>query len=117
MVSQDMKKMLEQAQMYQQQLQSLISQKESLKLQLMEIENALNEISETKETSVYKITGPLLIKAKTSDVKKELEEKQKFIKFKIKTLEDSEKKIQKRLEEIKNKLTDSSGNSSDISAG
>jgi prefoldin beta subunit len=118
MVSQQMQQILEQAQLYQQQLQSIVAQKENLRLQLMEIEKALEELSKTKETTVYKITGPLLVKAKTTEVKKELEDKQKFINFKIKTLEDSEKRVQKRLDEIKTKLSEfSSKKSKDVSVG
>ena len=90
--------------MYQQQIQTVLAQKEALTLQVAEIKRALEELGKTKETEVYKLAGPVLIKTKLADVKKDLEVKEKTIGLRLKTLETSEKKIMEKLEELRKKL-------------
>ena len=67
MVSEQAKQLLGQAQMYQQQMQSIIAQKKAMDLQIMEIKKTLEELEKVKETEVYKISGPVMIKIKKSD--------------------------------------------------
>lgn len=102
-------KLLGQAQLFQQQLQSLMFQKETLSLQAAEIKKATEEIENTKETSVYKITGPILVKTNKKEVKKDLDEKEEAISIRIKMLEKNEMKIKDKLNEIRNDLTKNVG--------
>ena len=88
-------------------MQGIAVQKETLHLQLAEISSALDELDKTKETDVYKISGPLLIKTEKSDVKKDLEEKKELIDVKVKTLEKSEQKIKVKIDELRERLTKS----------
>jgi len=97
-------KSLEKMQMQQQQMQAVMMQKEALKAQLTETENALKELEKTKET-VYKITGPLLLKVDKKDMTDELEERKKFISLKINTLEKSEKRLAEELSEARKSLS------------
>ena len=101
------KQLLGHAQMYQQQIQTVLAQKEALKLQLAEIEKALEELEKTGERDVYKLAGPVLIKTKLAEVKKDLHEKKKLINLRLKTLEDSERKIKEKLDELRKKLAKS----------
>ena len=96
---------LAEAQAYQQQVQGILMQKESMSLQLAEIKKALEELSKTTETEIFKMSGPILIKAKKLDVKKELAEKEDLINVRMKSLEKTEKRAKERLEELKEKLT------------
>lgn len=105
MVSEQAKQLLGQAQIYQQQMQGIITQKKTLDLQVMEIKKALEELENVKEAEVYKISGPILIKTKKSDVKKELNEKLDVINTRIKSLDMGEKKAKTKIEEIRNKIT------------
>lgn len=111
MVSEQAKQLLGHAQMYQQQIQTVLAQKEALNLQLAEIKKALEELDKTKETSVYKLAGPVLIKTSITDVKKDLQEKEKLIALRLKTLGSSEDQIKKKLDELREKLTKSEGKS------
>jgi len=79
--------------MLQQQLQVVMVQKESLKMQLSETDNALKELEGAKDGTVYKVAGPLLLKADKGKVAEELEERKKFISLKVNTLEKSEKRL------------------------
>ncbi len=105
MVSEQAQQLLGQAQVYQQQVQGIMAQKNALSLQVTEIKKALEDLERVKETEVYKISGPILIKTKKSDVKKELNEKLDIISTRIKTLERGEKKTKTRIEEIRDKIT------------
>jgi prefoldin beta subunit len=112
MVTQQNQQLLAQGGMYQQQLQVVIAQKDSLGAQLLEIDKALQELGKTKEKTVYKISGPVLVKTATKEAKDELEEKKKFIELKIKTLEKSEKTLKEKLEGISKQLS-----SKDVTVG
>ena len=96
---------LVQAQAFQQQMQSILTQKESLKIQQLEIKRALEEIGKTNEQHVYKAVGNIIIKSPREEVKKELDERSEFITTRIQTLERSEKKVKERIEELREKLS------------
>ena len=106
MVTQEQaQQLLGQAQVYQQQMQSIMAQKETLKVQQLEIKKALEEIGKSPEGHVYKASGPILIKSSMEDVKKELSEKDEFITTRLQTLERSEKKVKEKIEELREKLS------------
>jgi prefoldin beta subunit len=107
-MSDEVQKLLEQAQVYQQQMQGVITQKEALSMQAMEIARALEELKKSKETEVYKLSGPVLIKSNKADVEKDLKEKKETIDLRIKTLEKSETRLKEKVEELRKKLTDAS---------
>ncbi len=104
MVSEQTQQLLNQAQIYQQQMQGILVQKETLNLQLIEIKRALEELEKSKESEVYKISGPILIKTGKAGAKEDLKDKQELIDLRVKTLEKGEKRIKERFEEIKNKI-------------
>ncbi len=100
----EVQKLIVEAQSYQQQLQMVMSQKEALNMQLIESGKALQELSKAVGDNVYKITGPVLIKVKSADAKKHVEEKKDLAMLRIKTLEKSESGLKGKLEDIKEKL-------------
>lgn len=103
-VSEEAKAMISQFQTYQQQLQSILIQKESLKLQMLEIERALEELEKTKEEKGFKIVGPLMISKSVKELKDELNENKENIQLRIKSLEKTEEKINIKLKELQTKL-------------
>ena len=109
MVSKEAQNTLMQAQAYQQQVQGILMQKENITLQLAEIKKALDELAKTKETEIFKMSGPILIKASKAAVKKELSEKQDLLNMRAKTLDKTEKKAQDKLGELKGKLSKQMG--------
>jgi prefoldin beta subunit len=100
------KNMVAQFQMFQQQLQSVLIQKESLKLQNTEIERALEELNATKQKSAYKITGNIMVNKPVEDLKKELQESKETIEVRIKSLEKTEERINNKLKELQTKLNE-----------
>jgi prefoldin beta subunit len=97
--------LLGQAQVYQQQMQSILAQKEALKLQQLEIRKALEEIAKSKEPHVFKASGPILIKTSKDDVRTEMTEKDEFIITRLQTLDRSEKKVKEKIDELREKLS------------
>jgi len=103
-ISEETKNLVIQFQNYQQQLQSVLIQKESLKLQAMEIERALDELKENKEKKAYKIVGQVMILKPVEELKKELNETKENINIRIKSLEKTEERLSNKLKELQEKL-------------
>jgi len=104
MVSEEDKKFLGQFQFHQQQLQAILIQKENLKLQMFEIEGALEELEASKEKEAYKIAGPIMIKKSLKDLKTELKERKDSFDLRVKTLERAEERTIKNLKEMEPRL-------------
>lgn len=100
-----LQQLVNQVQLYQQQIQTVLLQKETLNMQIAEIDAALKEMENTKETDIYKISGPILIKAGKADLQKELNEKKEMTSIRVKTLEKNENLIRSKLTELRNKLS------------
>lgn len=98
------KEMIIQFQTYQQQLQSILIQKESLRLQIMEMDKALEELNATNQEKTYKITGSIMVLKPVAELKKELEEGKEALAVRIKSLEKTEERINNRLKELQEKL-------------
>jgi prefoldin beta subunit len=92
-----------------QQLRSVLIQKEALKLQVAEIENALNELERIKEENVYKLVGSVLIKKSKDEVQKELIEIKEDAEIKIASLENIEKDLMDKIKKIEEKLKSKGG--------
>jgi prefoldin beta subunit len=101
---QQAQQLLMQAQVYQQQMQNIMTQKEALRVQEMEIKKAAEELEKSKESSVYRVSGTILIKASRQEVSKDLKDKQETIGLRMATLEKSENSIRDRIEDIRKKL-------------
>src|SRR4030042_7060345 len=99
-LTEQQKQMVGQFQMYQQQLQSIMIQKESLKLQGMEVEKALEELNATKQESAYKVTGNIIVSKSVDELKKDVGENKEAIEIRIKSLEKTEEKINAKLKEL-----------------
>ena len=95
---------LTQVNIYQQQMQVLIAQRQQLELQLKEIEAALSELEKEDAEEVYKAIGPALVKKKKSDVVKDLEEAKEKLEIRIKTIRSQEKKLNDKIKELSSKL-------------
>ncbi|MEM5836336.1 MAG: prefoldin subunit beta [Candidatus Aenigmatarchaeota archaeon] len=94
----------EEFQFYQQQLQTLLIQKESLKIQVAEIEGALEELNKTEEKQAFKIVGNIMIKKSVDEIKKELQEKKEEAEIRIKSLEKTEERIMNKLKYLQSSM-------------
>ncbi len=91
---------IQELQVLERNLQSILMQKQALVIELSEIESALSEVSRSSD-GVYKLTGSIMIKADKESVMKELEEKKAMLSLRINSIEKQENLIEKKAEEIK----------------
>ena len=91
-------------QTFQQQVQTVLIQKESLNLQNIEIEKALEELKKITNEDVYKAVGPILIKSNKKDLETELVEKKETISLRLKSLQKQEDRLKEKLKESQQKF-------------
>ncbi len=97
----DKHEILHKIQEIEQNLQSLLQQKNNMILQKQEAENALEEVKKTNTT--YKIVYNIMVKKEKEETIKELEEQIELTNFRLKTLEKQEEEYKKELEELQKK--------------
>lgn len=103
-MSDETKQMVMEFQAYQQQLQSLMMQKESLKLQDLEIDKAVEELEKSGQKTAFKITGSVMVSKPSEEIVADLKETKEAIQVRLKSFEKTEGRITDRLKEIQAKL-------------
>ncbi len=103
-IPEETKNLIVQFQNYQQQLQSILIQKESLKMQNLEIDRAMEELNSTNQKNAYKIAGQIMISKTVEELKKELNETKENIDVRVKSLEKSEERINNKLKDLQTRL-------------
>jgi len=103
-ITPETQQILMELQAYQQQMQTVLIQKETLNIQNMEIDKALEELGKIKDEDVFKAVGPILIKSDKEKLKKELSEKKETIDLRLKSLQKQENRMKEKLEESQKKL-------------
>jgi prefoldin beta subunit len=103
-VPEDAKNLIAQFQNYQQQLQNILIQKESMKMQNLEIKRALEELNTTAQKTAYKITGQIMANKPVEELKNELGETKENIDVRIKSLEKNEERLNGKLKDLQEKL-------------
>lgn len=89
----------------QQNLQTILMQKQQIEVELAETDKALEELKKVNaDDAVYKSAGPILIKAKKDDVIKELEEKKELSNTRIMVLSKQETRLKENLKEAQGKI-------------
>ncbi|MDH5815847.1 MAG: prefoldin subunit beta [Candidatus Nezhaarchaeota archaeon] len=90
----------------QERIRALIARRQQLEIELREIEGALDELRNVGEDSlVFKFAGRVLMRVNKDAVVKELSEKKETLELHIKTLERQEAHARKRLEELRQDLS------------
>jgi len=103
-MSDETKQMIMEFQAYQQQLQSVAMQRESMKLQDLEIDKAVEELQKSGEKIAFKITGSVMVSKPVEDIVTDLKETKEAILIRLRSYEKTEAKITERLKEIQEKL-------------
>ena len=91
-----------QLQLLQQNLQTLLVQKQQFQLQLNEIDSALSEIKDSKQA--YKIVGNIMVLSNREDLEKSLKEKKDIIELRLKNIETQEERLRKKGEELQQQV-------------
>jgi prefoldin beta subunit len=91
----------------QQNLQSIMTQKQHLEMEKTETEKALEELRKADDNdNVYKHAGSILIKSTKKDLVDELEEKLEMAKTRSTVLEKQETRVKETLREQETKITE-----------
>ena len=91
----------------QQNLQSIMTQKQHLEIEKAETEKALEELKKVAEgDTVFKQAGTVLIKSTKQELLDELEEKHEMAKTRATVLEKQETRVKETLKEQETKITE-----------
>ncbi|MEK0319604.1 MAG: prefoldin subunit beta [Nitrosopumilus sp.] len=91
----------------QQNLQSIVTQKQHLEMEKAETEKALEELNKVADgDAVFKHAGTVLIKSTKKELIGELEEKQEMAKTRVTVLEKQETRVKESLKEQESKITE-----------
>ncbi len=91
---------IQEAQMLEQSMNSLLMQRQAFNLELNETLNALEEVKKTDD-EIYKLSGSIMLKADKEKVKIELEDKKKILERRLESIEKQEKLLEKKVIEFK----------------
>ncbi len=89
-------------QMLEQNMQSILMQKQQFQSQLAEIESALKEIATSN--TVFKIVGNIMVNSEKSDVEKDLKQKKELIDIRIKNLDKQEKQFKDKTKQLQEEV-------------
>ena len=91
----------------QQNLQSIMAQKQQLGIEQLETDKALEELKKTgDDDTVYKHAGSILIKSNKKDLIADLEERKELAKTRVTVLSKQEERVKESLKEQEAKIND-----------
>jgi len=92
-------------QQVQQTLQSVVTQKQQLELELTETEQALSELEKLDDNAIiYKSIGSLLVKAEKSKVTTELTERKELLSTRVSVLGKQEERLRIQAKDLQSRL-------------
>jgi prefoldin beta subunit len=92
-------------QQLQQTLQSVLTQKQQLELELTETGQALSELEKvTDDAVIYKSIGSLLVKSEKAKVSTELDERKDLLNMRINVLGKQEERMRSQVKDLQVKL-------------
>ena len=103
-ITKETEEKITQLQILEQNLQSLILQKQTFQNQTLEIDSALKEMESSKK-EVYKIVGNIMIASEKEALKNELNSKKEISELRLKNIEKQEKIIKEKAETIQKEIT------------
>ncbi|MEK6889645.1 MAG: prefoldin subunit beta [Nanoarchaeota archaeon] len=98
-------KSIQELQSYEQVLQNILMQKQSIQLELNEVNNAVAELSNYKG-DVYRVLGGIMLKVDAEKTKKELAENKNNLSLHISSFEKQEKDISEKSNKLKKDINE-----------
>src|SRR3989338_10280123 len=95
---------INQLQMYEQSLQSLLMQKQQFQAQITEIESALGVMEPAKK--VYKIVGNIMVDSTKEELKDDLNTKKLKAEMRVRALEKQESSIKEKVKTLQKEVID-----------
>ena len=94
---------IKELQILEQNLQAVLMQKQAFQSEISEVENAIEQLADTKE-EVYKIVGNIMIKSSKESLSKDLNSKKEIVALRLKSLDAQEKSLSEHTEELRKKV-------------
>ncbi|MAG47041.1 prefoldin subunit beta [archaeon] len=94
---------IQQLQLIEQNMQTLLMQKQKFQSQLLEIDNASKEVEET-EKEVYKIVGTIMVESEKPKLTEELKSQKEVIELRIKNIEKQEGLIKEKESQLQSEI-------------
>ena len=91
-----------------QMLGTISAQKQQMQVQLEVYKASIDELKKTKETTVMKVVGNLIINKEKKEMEKELNDKIESLGLRVKTMEKQEEMTIKKLNALKSQIEGSS---------
>ena len=91
-----------QLQLLQQNMQTIVAQKQQIEEQLSELNSATTELKTTEKA--YKIVGKIMIAASPEDMSKELQEKKEFAEVRLKNFTKQEEQMKQDMEKMQKEV-------------
>ena len=98
----DSKAKVAQLQLLQQNLQSLLIQKQQFQMQLNEVDSAMTEMNDAKQA--YKIIGNIMVLSTKDELTKQLTQRKESFELRLKAIESQEEKLRKKAEELQKEV-------------
>jgi len=102
-INENIAKKIQELQLIEQTLQSIMMQKQTFQLELNETLSAIEELSNAKD-DVYKIVGQIMVKAKKDSLDKEMKDKKNLLELRVKNLDKQEDSLKDRLEKLREEV-------------
>ncbi len=101
--SKETEEKVRQLQMFEQNMQNILSQKQNIQGQTLEVDNALEELKNA-EGKVYKIVGTVMIDSTKERLEKDLNERKEVLELRLKSLKKQEDSFRERAETLQKEV-------------
>ena len=99
----DQERKIQELQLIEQNFSQLLLQKQTFQARLLENENALKEVNETKKQP-YKIIGNIMVAMEKDEIKKDLNSEKEILDLRIKAIEKQENKLKEHAQELQKEI-------------
>src|SRR3989338_9889341 len=94
---------INQLQIMEMNLQNILLQKRTMQIQLLEVDNAIKELKNSKEDA-YKVIGSIMVKTERDKLIKELDSKKEMVEIRLKSMDKQEKEIMEHASKIQQEI-------------
>ena len=102
-MDQETQQKIQELQGMEQNLNNLVMQKQTFQMELTETENALSEISKSKD-DIFKLVGNIMIKADKKKTEDDLTKKKDLLSLRLKSIDSEEKNLSDNAEALKKEV-------------
>lgn len=105
-ITKEMNEEIQELQILEHSLHSLLMEKQSFQVELNEINNAMEELKKATG-DVYKMLSGIMIQTSTESLNKDLLERKKILEMRISAIEKQEKSVEEKTEKLREKISSS----------